>query len=209
MSGVLTVCKLWTFSWRNPNQAIGESAALEEFHPRVWKDGLRNGNGPLVNLIKRGLMIQDWYMVASCPTDIIFTIAFVKEDSRFVPVIHQYSYRLAWNRPTQNNVVFLLDDPAVQGLDKSRHLQTGEMIIIVVVLVMWAGRFQLCVNWMKWQLLRLKRANPSSLLAIQEYFKKLPNKLKYNLTCPEDLQYLSSASGRQTNGARQKAAFRF
>ncbi|XP_056873617.1 fibronectin type III domain-containing protein 4 isoform X1 [Takifugu flavidus] len=31
------------------------------------------------------------------------------------------------------------DDPAVQGLDKSRHLQTGEMIIIVVVLVMWAA----------------------------------------------------------------------
>lgn len=36
---------------------------------------------------------------------------------------------------------FSLDDPTVQGLDKSRHLQTGEMIIIVVVLVMWAGRF--------------------------------------------------------------------
>uniref|UniRef100_A0A665UZL8 Fibronectin type III domain containing 4a n=1 Tax=Echeneis naucrates TaxID=173247 RepID=A0A665UZL8_ECHNA len=33
----------------------------------------------------------------------------------------------------------LLDDPTVQGLDKSRHLQTGEMIIIVVVLVMWAA----------------------------------------------------------------------
>lgn len=33
-----------------------------------------------------------------------------------------------------------LDDPTVQGLDKSRHLQTGEMIIIVVVLVMWAGK---------------------------------------------------------------------
>ncbi|XP_053743694.1 fibronectin type III domain-containing protein 4 isoform X2 [Synchiropus splendidus] len=31
------------------------------------------------------------------------------------------------------------DDPAVQGLDKARHLQTGEMIIIVVVLVMWAA----------------------------------------------------------------------
>ncbi|TMS12060.1 Fibronectin type III domain-containing protein 5 [Larimichthys crocea] len=31
------------------------------------------------------------------------------------------------------------DDPTVQGLDKSRHLQTGEMIIIVVVLVMWAA----------------------------------------------------------------------
>lgn len=38
-------------------------------------------------------------------------------------------------------VCFLaLDDPTVQGLDKSRHLQTGEMIIIVVVLVMWAGK---------------------------------------------------------------------
>ncbi|KAJ8372186.1 hypothetical protein AAFF_G00294030 [Aldrovandia affinis] len=31
------------------------------------------------------------------------------------------------------------DDPTVQGLDKSRHLQTGEMIIIVVVLIMWAA----------------------------------------------------------------------
>lgn len=39
----------------------------------------------------------------------------------------------------------LLDDPTVQGLDKSRHLQTGEMIIIVVVLVMWAGRFIDCM----------------------------------------------------------------
>ena len=34
----------------------------------------------------------------------------------------------------------LLDDPTVQGLDRPRHLQTGEMIIIVVVLLMWAGR---------------------------------------------------------------------
>lgn len=33
----------------------------------------------------------------------------------------------------------LTDDPTVQGLDKARHLQTGEMIIIVVVLLMWAG----------------------------------------------------------------------
>lgn len=39
----------------------------------------------------------------------------------------------------------LLDDPTVQGLDKSRHLQTGEMIIIVVVLVMWAGELEDCV----------------------------------------------------------------
>uniref|UniRef100_A0A3Q2QXR6 Fibronectin type III domain containing 4 n=1 Tax=Fundulus heteroclitus TaxID=8078 RepID=A0A3Q2QXR6_FUNHE len=31
------------------------------------------------------------------------------------------------------------NDPTVQGLDMSRHLQTGEMIIIVVVLVMWAA----------------------------------------------------------------------
>ncbi|XP_023656273.2 fibronectin type III domain-containing protein 5b isoform X2 [Paramormyrops kingsleyae] len=31
------------------------------------------------------------------------------------------------------------DDPTVQGLDKSRNLQTGEMIIIVVVLLMWAA----------------------------------------------------------------------
>lgn len=40
---------------------------------------------------------------------------------------------------------YFLDDPTVQGLDKSQHLQTGEMIIIVVVLVMWAGRFLDCV----------------------------------------------------------------
>ncbi|XP_077442973.1 fibronectin type III domain-containing protein 4 isoform X2 [Stigmatopora argus] len=31
------------------------------------------------------------------------------------------------------------DDPTVEGLDKSRHLQTGEVIIIVVVLLMWAA----------------------------------------------------------------------
>ncbi|XDV41959.1 hypothetical protein PO909_010728 [Leuciscus waleckii] len=31
------------------------------------------------------------------------------------------------------------DDPTVQGLDKARQLQTGEMIIIVVVLLMWAA----------------------------------------------------------------------
>ncbi|XP_015207656.1 fibronectin type III domain-containing protein 4 [Lepisosteus oculatus] len=31
------------------------------------------------------------------------------------------------------------DDPTVQGLDKSRHLQTGELIIIAVVLIMWAA----------------------------------------------------------------------
>ncbi|XP_042157039.1 fibronectin type III domain-containing protein 4 isoform X1 [Oncorhynchus tshawytscha] len=31
------------------------------------------------------------------------------------------------------------DDPAVEGLDKSRQLQTGEVIIIVVVLLMWAA----------------------------------------------------------------------
>ncbi|MBN3309152.1 FNDC4 protein, partial [Amia calva] len=31
------------------------------------------------------------------------------------------------------------DDPTVQGVDKSRHLQTGELIIIVVVLIMWAA----------------------------------------------------------------------
>ncbi|XP_077408411.1 fibronectin type III domain-containing protein 4 isoform X2 [Vanacampus margaritifer] len=30
------------------------------------------------------------------------------------------------------------DDPTVQGLERSRHLQTGEVIIIVVVLLMWA-----------------------------------------------------------------------
>nr|XP_055041434.1 fibronectin type III domain-containing protein 4 isoform X2 [Misgurnus anguillicaudatus] len=31
------------------------------------------------------------------------------------------------------------DDPTVQGLDRARQLQTGEMVIIVVVLLMWAG----------------------------------------------------------------------
>ncbi|XP_053345150.1 fibronectin type III domain-containing protein 4 isoform X2 [Clarias gariepinus] len=31
------------------------------------------------------------------------------------------------------------DDPTVEGLDKTRNLQTGEMIIIVVVLLMWAA----------------------------------------------------------------------
>ncbi|XP_045065966.1 fibronectin type III domain-containing protein 5-like [Coregonus clupeaformis] len=31
------------------------------------------------------------------------------------------------------------DDPAVEGVDKSRQLQTGEVIIIVVVLLMWAA----------------------------------------------------------------------
>ncbi|XP_064847826.1 fibronectin type III domain-containing protein 4 [Oncorhynchus masou masou] len=31
------------------------------------------------------------------------------------------------------------DDPAVEGLDKSRQLQTGEVVIIVVVLLMWAA----------------------------------------------------------------------
>ncbi|KAM9779513.1 fibronectin type III domain-containing protein 4 isoform 2-T2 [Syngnathus typhle] len=30
------------------------------------------------------------------------------------------------------------DEPTVQGLERSRHLQTGELIIIVVVLLMWA-----------------------------------------------------------------------
>ncbi|XP_052475692.1 fibronectin type III domain-containing protein 4 isoform X1 [Carassius gibelio] len=31
------------------------------------------------------------------------------------------------------------DDPAVEGLDMSRHLQTGEILIIMTVLLMWAG----------------------------------------------------------------------
>ncbi|KAL0967093.1 hypothetical protein UPYG_G00247730 [Umbra pygmaea] len=31
------------------------------------------------------------------------------------------------------------DDPAVEGVDKSRQLQTGEVVIIVVVLLMWAA----------------------------------------------------------------------
>ncbi|XP_067312164.1 fibronectin type III domain-containing protein 4 isoform X1 [Pseudorasbora parva] len=31
------------------------------------------------------------------------------------------------------------DDPAVEGLDLSRHLQTGEILIIMTVLLMWAA----------------------------------------------------------------------
>ncbi|TRY83568.1 hypothetical protein DNTS_016276 [Danionella cerebrum] len=31
------------------------------------------------------------------------------------------------------------DDPAVEGLDISRHLQTGEILIIMTVLLMWAA----------------------------------------------------------------------
>lgn len=72
-------------------------------------------------------------MVAPCPTDIIFrTVTSIYTDTQ------------GFGRDfTTSNVLFSPDDPAVQGLDKSRHLQTGEMIIIVVVLVMWAGRFKL------------------------------------------------------------------
>lgn len=37
------------------------------------------------------------------------------------------------------SISVFIDDPTVEGLDKTRNLQTGEMIIIVVVLLMWAG----------------------------------------------------------------------
>lgn len=57
--------------------------------------------------------------------------------------------KMKWNRactrydfytiPIYYPFLFPIDDPTVQGLDKARHLQTGEMIIIVVVLLMWAG----------------------------------------------------------------------
>ncbi|XP_040016682.1 fibronectin type III domain-containing protein 4 isoform X1 [Gasterosteus aculeatus] len=47
--------------------------------------------------------------------------------------------RFPSNSSNQGELLGDTDDPTVQGLDKSRHLQTGEMIIIVVVLVMWAA----------------------------------------------------------------------
>lgn len=37
-------------------------------------------------------------------------------------------------------------DITMEGLDKERQLQTGEIIIIVVVLLMWAGEF----SWVLW-----------------------------------------------------------
>ncbi|XP_045551223.1 fibronectin type III domain-containing protein 4-like [Salmo salar] len=47
------------------------------------------------------------------------------------------------------------DDPAVEGVDKSRQLQTGEMIIIVVVLLMWAGK-----DWFYRYILAVQIFNP-------------------------------------------------
>lgn len=72
--------------------------------------------------------------MAPCPTDIIFRTV------TSIPSIPKASVGILQHLMS----CFSPDDPAVQGLDKSRHLQTGEMIIIVVVLVMWAGRFKLC-----------------------------------------------------------------
>lgn len=37
-------------------------------------------------------------------------------------------------------------DITMEGLDKERQLQTGEIIIIVVVLLMWAGE----LSWVLW-----------------------------------------------------------
>jgi hypothetical protein len=41
---------------------------------------------------------------------------------------------------TQRMAVFL-GDITVEGLDGERPLQTGEVVIIVVVLLMWAGKY--------------------------------------------------------------------
>lgn len=42
-----------------------------------------------------------------------------------------------------------LDDPSVEGLDMSRQLQTGEMVIIMTVLIMWAGTHPCRSQWKK------------------------------------------------------------
>lgn len=39
-------------------------------------------------------------------------------------------------------IYYLPDDPEVENLDMSRHLQTGEILIIMTVLLMWAGKEQ-------------------------------------------------------------------
>lgn len=36
-------------------------------------------------------------------------------------------------------LLFFTGDITMEGLDKDRQLQTGEIIIIVAVLLMWAG----------------------------------------------------------------------
>lgn len=40
----------------------------------------------------------------------------------------------------------------MEGLDKERQLQTGEMVIIVTVLLMWAGTWKCAwlVGWHGW-----------------------------------------------------------
>lgn len=44
------------------------------------------------------------------------------------------------NRPTAWSLSFSFSgDITVEGLDGERPLQTGEVVIIVVVLLMWAG----------------------------------------------------------------------
>lgn len=40
-------------------------------------------------------------------------------------------------------MVLFLGDITVEGLDGERPLQTGEVVIIVVVLLMWAGEYRM------------------------------------------------------------------
>lgn len=40
-------------------------------------------------------------------------------------------------------MVLSLGDITVEGLDGERPLQTGEVVIIVVVLLMWAGEYRM------------------------------------------------------------------
>ena len=40
-------------------------------------------------------------------------------------------------------MVLSLVDITVEGLDRERPLQTGEVVIIVVVLLMWAGEYRM------------------------------------------------------------------
>lgn len=40
-------------------------------------------------------------------------------------------------------MALFLGDITVEGLDGERPLQTGEVVIIVVVLLMWAGKYRI------------------------------------------------------------------
>lgn len=44
-------------------------------------------------------------------------------------------------------VLFSAGDITMEGLDKDRQLQTGEIIIIVAVLLMWAGECHKQHSW--------------------------------------------------------------